>query len=134
METVSEGRIRQTVMQVLQNSDMEEMTEFKVRVEASERLGIDLSDINHKRFVRGVVESFLLSTTEGTDNCVEADLKVEEQLAKIKKRVNDDDDLVIYKVNKTYIKIKYLKYFMILSFFFFSFFFPFMYIRDVLFF
>ncbi|KDP28479.1 hypothetical protein JCGZ_14250 [Jatropha curcas] len=43
---------------------MDDMTEFKVRVTTSERLGIDLSDIQRKRFIRGVVESFLLSTME----------------------------------------------------------------------
>lgn len=130
METVNEGRIRQTVMEVLKNSDMEEMTEFKVRVEASERLGIDLSDANHKRFIRGVVESFLLSTTESTDNRIEPDLEVEEQRAQIGKRINDDGDSIICKVNKTYIKLKYLTYLII----FLGSFSPFIYIRDMLFF
>lgn len=111
METVSEEeeKIRETVIEILKNSDMEEMTEFKVRVAASGRLGIDLSHSNQKSFIRGVVESFLLSTAENAGDGQGADSNVEEnakeQHVKLKKHVNDDGDLVICQVSNTSILI-----------------------------
>ncbi|RVW43154.1 RNA polymerase II transcriptional coactivator KELP [Vitis vinifera] len=47
-----------------QSADMDEMTEFKVRKLASDKLGINLSAPDYKRFVRQVVETFLQSTEE----------------------------------------------------------------------
>lgn len=38
---------------------MQEMTEYKVRKQAADKLGIDLSEPSRKKFVRQVVESFL---------------------------------------------------------------------------
>uniref|UniRef100_A0A2C9VSL9 Uncharacterized protein n=1 Tax=Manihot esculenta TaxID=3983 RepID=A0A2C9VSL9_MANES len=64
MEPEIQLKIQETVLHILRKADMNEMTEFKVRAAASERLGIDLSDIHCKRFIRGLVESFLLSTLE----------------------------------------------------------------------
>ncbi|CAN1215892.1 RNA polymerase II transcriptional coactivator KELP, partial [Linum perenne] len=57
-------------------------TEFKFRVFACMRLGMDLSDIEHKKFVRGVVESYLLKLTDDVaagieGDAVEAELKRE---------------------------------------------------------
>ncbi|KFK31872.1 hypothetical protein AALP_AA6G169500 [Arabis alpina] len=52
-------KIKNTVLEILKESDMTEMTEFKVRKLASERLGIDLSEKSHKAYVRTVVDSFL---------------------------------------------------------------------------
>lgn len=58
-----EGRrkIEEMVLNILKESNIEETTEFSVRVAASERLGIDLSDPQSKHLVRTVVESYLLS-------------------------------------------------------------------------
>lgn len=109
MEAVNEEqeKIRETVIGILKNSDMEQMTEFKVRLAASERLGIDLSDSDHshKSFVRGVIESFLLSTAEntgdgegGTDSNVEENSK--EQQLKLKKHAHDKRDVVICQVTQ----------------------------------
>uniref|UniRef100_A0A2P2JIK2 Uncharacterized protein MANES_05G022100 n=1 Tax=Rhizophora mucronata TaxID=61149 RepID=A0A2P2JIK2_RHIMU len=61
MEPETQRRIEEAVIDVLRRANLEDMTEFKVRGMASVRLGIDLSDIHHKAFVRGIVESFLLS-------------------------------------------------------------------------
>ncbi|KAI6707771.1 hypothetical protein NL676_010733 [Syzygium grande] len=60
-------KIEETVMAVLRSADMEAMTEFKLRNEASEKLGFDLSDIDSKKLVRSVLESFLLSDAAGED-------------------------------------------------------------------
>ncbi|KAF2324892.1 hypothetical protein GH714_021078 [Hevea brasiliensis] len=74
MEPEIQLKIQEAVFDILKKADMDEMTEFKVRVAASERLGIDLSDIHCKRFIRGLVESFLLSTMEvGAEDGKEAD-------------------------------------------------------------
>ncbi|XP_057996913.1 uncharacterized protein LOC110653492 isoform X2 [Hevea brasiliensis] len=74
MEPEIQLKIQEAVFDILKKADMDEMTEFKVRVAASERLGFDLSDIHCKRFIRGLVESFLLSTMEvGAEDGKEAD-------------------------------------------------------------
>ncbi|KAK3429466.1 hypothetical protein EUGRSUZ_E00884 [Eucalyptus grandis] len=52
-------RIGTTVREVLEESDMNNTTEYKVRKLASERLGMDLSQPKYKAIVRQVVESFL---------------------------------------------------------------------------
>lgn len=54
-------KIEEAVLEILNTVDMEETTEFKVRSMAAEKLGLDLSVPERKRFVRHVVESFLLS-------------------------------------------------------------------------
>ncbi|KAG7552696.1 ssDNA-binding transcriptional regulator [Arabidopsis thaliana x Arabidopsis arenosa] len=59
MEKETKEKIEKTVREILNESDMKEMTEFKVRQLASERIGIDLSEKSHKAFVRSVVEKFL---------------------------------------------------------------------------
>lgn len=61
MEEETKKKIEEAVTAILDAADMEDMTEFKVRSMAADRLGLDLSSPDHKRFVRGVVESFLLS-------------------------------------------------------------------------
>ncbi|XP_027350365.1 uncharacterized protein LOC113861618 [Abrus precatorius] len=61
MEAETRRKIEEMVLDILKKSDMGEATEFTVRVAASERLGIDLSDTVSKQFVRTIVDSFLLS-------------------------------------------------------------------------
>ncbi|XP_042504310.1 RNA polymerase II transcriptional coactivator KELP-like [Macadamia integrifolia] len=61
MEPATQREVEETVLEILRNTDMNEMTEFKVRTMAAEKLGVDLSGPEPKRFVRNVVESFLLS-------------------------------------------------------------------------
>lgn len=48
-----------TVRQVLEESDLDQSTEYKVRKEASERLKMDLSQPEYRVVVREVVEAFL---------------------------------------------------------------------------
>ncbi|KAJ4952579.1 hypothetical protein NE237_029411 [Protea cynaroides] len=61
MEPATQRKVEETVLEILRNANMDEMTEFKVRTMTSEKLGFDLSGPEPKRFVRKVVESFLLS-------------------------------------------------------------------------
>lgn len=52
---------------------MEKMTDIKVRMTTSERLGIDLSNANNKKFIKSVLVSFLLSTIEDAGDARETD-------------------------------------------------------------
>lgn len=61
-ETVK--RIEAAVLDILKGADMASMTEAKVRAEASDRLGLDLSVRHRKKLVRSVVESFLESSQD----------------------------------------------------------------------
>lgn len=95
MDSESRRKIEGTVLDILRKTSLDEMTEFKVRVAASERLGIDLSDIDHKSFVRGVVENFLLSAAAPESE--PPDVR-EEQDTRLKKEANEDGERVICKV------------------------------------
>ncbi|KAK2650063.1 hypothetical protein Ddye_017552 [Dipteronia dyeriana] len=103
MGPASRQIVEQTVIEILKEADMEQITEFKVRTMASERLGIDLSDTDHKKFIRGVVESFLLSTVEQTGDGKEADSNVQgetrDQLVNIKKEPNHEEGRVICQLS-----------------------------------
>ncbi|KAI9182472.1 hypothetical protein LWI28_025704 [Acer negundo] len=103
MGPASRQIMEQMVIEILKEADMEQITEFKVRTMASERLGIDLSDTDHKKFIRGVVESFLLSTVEKTGDVKEADSNVQgetrDQLVNIKKEANHQEGRVICQLS-----------------------------------
>ncbi|KAI4376117.1 hypothetical protein MLD38_013909 [Melastoma candidum] len=70
-ESGKEKEIEVTVREILEGSDMNDMTEYKVRKEASSRLGIDLSLPNYKSLVRSVVQSFLEQQTVPKDEAVD---------------------------------------------------------------
>ncbi|XP_031263390.1 uncharacterized protein LOC116121570 [Pistacia vera] len=103
MEAASREKIEETVKEILKHGDMEEMTEFKVRMTASERLGVDLSDADNKKFIRGVLESFLLSTIEDTCDAKETDSNVQEetehQQIKLEKQCNENGDRVMCQLS-----------------------------------
>ncbi|PNY01198.1 RNA polymerase II transcriptional coactivator KELP-like protein [Trifolium pratense] len=61
MEAETRRKVEDMVLDILQKSDIQETTEFTIRVAASERLGIDLSGPDTKRFVRTIIETYLLS-------------------------------------------------------------------------
>ncbi|CAA6665745.1 unnamed protein product [Spirodela intermedia] len=52
MDAETRRRIKETVVEILKGADMAETTELKVRSLASEKLGVDLSVPELKRFVR----------------------------------------------------------------------------------
>ncbi|KAA8528219.1 hypothetical protein F0562_035530 [Nyssa sinensis] len=59
MDPEIQQKIEETVVEILKSSNMEETTGYKVRKMASDRLGLDLSQADRKRFVRQVVEAYL---------------------------------------------------------------------------
>ncbi|CAH8388526.1 unnamed protein product [Eruca vesicaria subsp. sativa] len=100
MDEESKVKIEETVREILKESDMTEMTEFKVRNLASEKLGIDLSDKSHKAFVRGIVKSFLEeveSKQQEQDN--QEEVVEEEERGKGNKEFDDDGDLIICRLS-----------------------------------
>ncbi|CAL9232677.1 unnamed protein product [Arabidopsis halleri] len=62
MEIVTIQKIEEAVKGILREADMDQMTEFKLRIDASAKLGFDLSGTDHKKLVRDVLEAFLLSS------------------------------------------------------------------------
>lgn len=103
MTSATREKIEETVKEILKHADMEEMTEFKVRMTASERLGLDLSDADNKKFIRGVLESFLLSTIEDACDAEETDLNVpketKHQQNKLENQFTENGDRVMCQVN-----------------------------------
>ncbi|KAK1399784.1 RNA polymerase II transcriptional coactivator KELP [Heracleum sosnowskyi] len=87
--TAEEKMIEEKVMEILTNSDMDNTTEAKVRKLASEQLGLDLSQPNYKKFVRQVVNSFIIAQDEEENqNQQEVEKLVpEEEVAEEKKEV-----------------------------------------------
>nr|XP_012569508.1 uncharacterized protein LOC101512708 isoform X2 [Cicer arietinum] len=61
MEAETRRKVEDMVLDILKKSNIQETTEFTIRVAASERLGVDLSDPHSKHFVRNIIESYLLS-------------------------------------------------------------------------
>ncbi|KAF6136164.1 hypothetical protein GIB67_001573 [Kingdonia uniflora] len=79
-------QIEETVIEILKNSDMDEMTEFKVRKMAGEKLGFDLSGAQNKQFIRTIVESFLLSQQPPQQS------QTKQTLQALEEEDEDDDD------------------------------------------
>ncbi|KAG0449907.1 hypothetical protein HPP92_027041 [Vanilla planifolia] len=78
MDAETQKKIEEVVIEILRCADMEEMTEYKLRNLAADRLGIDLSHPDRKSFVRRVVESFLASNQE---DVVEAKQEEQQEVA-----------------------------------------------------
>lgn len=92
MEPEIQERIEKTVRKILEESDMEKMTEHKIRKQASDELDLDLSDPPYKAFVRQVVQSFLEQQKE------EEQEEEEEEQGGRRKEYDDDGDLIICRV------------------------------------
>ncbi|CAN8246543.1 unnamed protein product [Cochlearia groenlandica] len=105
MEKEMEEKIERTVLEILKESDMSEMTEFKVRKLATERLGIDLSEKSHKAFVHRVVETFLdgHGSNQPEDEVAEEEEEEEggaKDGCKGNKEVDDNGDLIICRLSE----------------------------------
>ncbi|OMP08624.1 Zinc finger, CCHC-type [Corchorus olitorius] len=101
MEQETRQKIEETVKDILSKADMEEMTEFKVRVAASERLGIDLFDFSYKKFIREVIESFLLASIEENGDGKEPNTELPEEpkeTVKVKKEIEGEREHLICKL------------------------------------
>lgn len=76
-------KIEKTVVGILEASDMADMTEYKVRKLAGEKLNINLSETQYKKFVRNIVENFLKSREDEEEQeqaAEEAEQKVEAEV------------------------------------------------------
>jgi len=73
MDEATKKKVEVTVLEILRGSDMESVTEYKVRKAAADRLGIDLSIPDRKLFVRGVVEEYLRSLSSQEEAEAEAE-------------------------------------------------------------
>ncbi|XP_048335650.1 uncharacterized protein LOC107423619 [Ziziphus jujuba] len=106
MKPEIKGKIEETVLDVLRNADLEEMTEFKVREAASERLGIDLSGKECRSFVRNLVEYFLLSTADEAQQSqsvreeTKEVVREQQEVRVVNKEVYDDGDRHICELSK----------------------------------
>lgn len=108
MDAETRCRIQEVVLEILESSDMATMTEYKVRKEAAERLGFDLSIPDRKRFVRGIVESFLLSKKdESPQQTQEQEPREQEEQeeedakegSRREKEYDDEGDLILCRVS-----------------------------------
>ncbi|KAI3950871.1 hypothetical protein MKW98_026298 [Papaver atlanticum] len=63
-EENNKDEIKKTVTEILKTSDMNVMTESKIRKLAGEKLGFDLSGKQEKKFVREIVNEFLIQKEE----------------------------------------------------------------------
>lgn len=91
-------KIEKTVVGILETADMADMTEYKVRKLAGEKLNIDLSETQYKKFVRNIVENFLKSRedeeeqeqaaeeAEEAEQKAEAEAEEEEEESPVKKQ------------------------------------------------
>lgn len=80
MDPDTKLKIEKTVLGILETADMADMTEYKVRKLAGEKLKINLSETHYKKFVRNIVENFLKSRQEEEEQeqaTEEAEQKVE---------------------------------------------------------
>ncbi|KAJ1414720.1 Transcriptional coactivator p15 [Sesbania bispinosa] len=93
MEAETRRKIEEMVLDILKNSNIEETTELSVRIAASERLGIDLSDPEGKQLVRTVVESYLLTAA------AEEKPPEESQLREVVKPKKEDSERVICQLS-----------------------------------
>ncbi|GLJ18582.1 hypothetical protein SUGI_0330870 [Cryptomeria japonica] len=71
MELNTNLEIEKTVLGILENADMSDMTEYKLRRIAGEKLGQELSDTKSKKLVRSIVESFLRSKNSEEEQAAE---------------------------------------------------------------
>ena len=98
MEPEIRRKIEETVTDILSNADLEEATEFKVRLAASDRLGIDLSDPDRKALVRDAVERFLVSASESEQKLQDQPEPEPEPIRTAHKEAGDSGGRVICKV------------------------------------
>ncbi|KAH1049274.1 hypothetical protein GLYMA_08G024200v4 [Glycine max] len=99
-DTETKGRIEETVRRILQESDMDEVTESKIRKQASEHLGLDLSQPYFKAFVKQVVKAFL-QEEEQRQKQQQQDEDEEEELGggSKGKEYDDEGDLIICRLS-----------------------------------
>ena len=111
MKAETKAKIEGTVREILVKSDMTETTEFQIRKQASEKMGLDLSQPEYKAFVRHVVTTFL----EEQDQKSKEEQEEEEENEAVKNdnaEYDDEGNLIICQVGfffkKTHKKFLFL--------------------------
>jgi hypothetical protein len=64
MDEKTQKKVEAAVMEILRGSEMESLTEYKVRSAAADRLGMNLSLPDRKLFVRRLVQDYLESLAD----------------------------------------------------------------------
>lgn len=88
-------RIEEMVRRILQESNMDEVTEAKIRKQASNELGLNLSQPHFKALVKQVVEAFL---QEKQQQQVKEEEEEEQKGGSKGKEYNEEGDLIICNV------------------------------------
>ncbi|KAK7358507.1 hypothetical protein VNO77_00436 [Canavalia gladiata] len=109
----TKGRIEESVRRILEESDMDEVTESKIRKQASNQLGLDLSQPHFKAFVKEVVKAFLQEKQQeqeqeqqqqqqqhDEDDDDEEEEDEQQQQQRGSKEYDDDGDLIICKLSE----------------------------------
>ncbi|PHT57842.1 RNA polymerase II transcriptional coactivator KELP [Capsicum baccatum] len=105
MDSETSNKIEETVLELLKSSNLDEVSELKIRKMASEKLGLDLSDSTRKKLVRQVVEKFLAEEQAKSEaNAEEEEEEEEEEEGGKKRRVgdkeyDDDGDLIVCRLS-----------------------------------
>lgn len=113
MDSEASNGIEETVLDILKTSNLEEVSEQKIRRMASEKLGLDLSEPTRKKFVRQVVEKFLAEEQAKREANAADEVKEEEEEedendeeeedGKVKssgdKEYDDEGDLIVCRVS-----------------------------------
>ncbi|KAM1788303.1 RNA polymerase II transcriptional coactivator KELP-like [Malus sylvestris] len=98
MEAETEQKIEKTVRRILEESNMDEMTEFKIRKQASEELELNLSNPPYRAFVKQVVQSFLEEQHQKEQEAAPKDENPEAEGAQ-EREYDDNGDLVICRLS-----------------------------------
>jgi hypothetical protein len=92
MEPKLRMQIKETVREILEESDMETTTEHQIRRLASNKLDLDLDKSEYKTYVRHVVNSFLEEQKAKQEDD-------EEETGKQEQEYDDEGNLVICRVS-----------------------------------
>ncbi|KAL6174867.1 hypothetical protein ACLB2K_051512 [Fragaria x ananassa] len=96
METETQRKIDETVRRILEESDMDQVTESKIRKQASQELGLDINKPPFKAFVKQVVESFLDEQQRKHEEAEEE----EAEEGKQEREVDENGDIVICRLSQ----------------------------------
>ncbi|CAI8619611.1 unnamed protein product [Vicia faba] len=103
-DTETKERIEETVLKILQESNMDEVTESKIRKQASNELDLNLSQPPFKALVKQIIEAFLKQKQQQQEEAEEEEEKPKPRQDAVSSRNNnvydDSGDLVICELGK----------------------------------
>eukprot|EP01018_Ginkgo_biloba_P024733 Gb_03980 [translate_table: standard] len=92
MDPEIKADIEKTVLEILEDADMAEMTEYKARKLAGNKLGMNLSEPHYKKFIRSIIENFLKSREEAQAEEEQAKEEVEAEAAKEEEEEEEEEE------------------------------------------